>query len=167
MTHQDIILGLKGCNKFFDKLGVRRILTGTAALQLQLGLTSEEYDVGDLDFIVLFENRDEWENLKKIFKGIQELTSPIDNNNYEESNTFTLKLVPVEVSLIENIKVNVFLEPAEKFSENVLNFSYKDTFFKTLSVFDNLKLKAKLNRDKDKTYAMKLIKCINDVFYDE
>lgn len=161
MELKEIVYGIKTFSGYFTKLGVEHILTGTAAMQFILGLDSEEYTVGDLDYIVLYKDETEQKRLKDILDGLQSLSGVVRSKEYKESDVYEVR---IPMTAASDIKVNVFLQNAKTFDKEIITFSVNSLKFKTLSLLDNLALKSKLKRFKDKAYALKLIGVIIKTF---
>lgn len=161
MELKEIVYGIKTFSGYFTKLGVEHILTGTAAMQFILGLDPKEYAVGDLDYIVLYKDETEQKRLKDILDGLQSLSGVVRSKEYKENNVYEVR---IPMTAASDIKVNVFLQNAKTFDKEIITFSVNSLKFKTLSLLDNLALKSKLKRFKDKAYALKLIGVIIKTF---
>lgn len=158
MELKEIVYGIKTFSGYFSKLGVKHILTGSAAMQFMLGLSSEEYVVGDLDYIVLYKDEMERKRLKDILDGLQSLSGVVRSKEYQD--VYDVFEVHIPMGASSDIKVNVFLQNAKDFDKEVITFSVYSLKFQTLSLLDNLRLKSKLKRFKDKAYILKLIEVI-------
>lgn len=158
MELKEIVYGIKTFSGYFTKLGVEHILTGSAAMQFMLGLSSKEYVVGDLDYIVLYKDETERQRLKDILDGLQSLSGVVRSREYQD--TYDVFEVHIPMGASSDIKVNVFLQNAKDFDKEVIMLSVNSLKFQTLSLLDNLRLKSKLKRFKDKAYALKLIEVI-------
>lgn len=158
MQLKEIVYGIKTFSGYFSKLGVEHILTGSAAMQFMLGLSSEEYVVGDLDYIVLYKDETERQRLKDILDGLQSLSGVVRSKEYQD--VYDVFEVHIPMGASSDIKVNIFLQNAKEFDKEVITFSVNSLKFQTLSLLDNLRLKPKLKRFKDKAYALKLIEVI-------
>lgn len=89
------------------------------------------------------------------------LSGVVRSKEYKESDVYEVR-IPMGAS--SDIKVNVFLQNAKTFDKEIITFSVNSLKFKTLSLLDNLALKSKLKRFKDKAYALKLIGVIIKTF---
>lgn len=158
MELKEIIYGINTVSGYFTKLGVEHILTGSAAMQFMLGLSSEDYVVGDLDYIVLYKDEAERNRLKDILEGLQFLSGVVRSKEYKD--TYDVFEVPIPMGASSDIKVNIFLQNAKRFDKGIITFSAYSLKFQTLCLLDNLALKSKLKRFKDKAYALKLIEVI-------
>lgn len=161
MELKEIVYGIKTFSGYFTKLGVEHILTGSAAIQFMLSLDSKDYVVGDLDYIVLYKGETERQRLKDILDGLQSLSGVVRSEEYKENDVFEVR-IPMEAS--SDIKVNIFLQNAKEFDKGVITFAVNSFMFKTLCLLDNLALKSKLKRFKDKAYDLKLIEVITKTF---
>lgn len=158
MELKEIVYGIKTFSGYFSKLGVEHILTGSAAMQFMLGLSPEDYVVGDLDYIVLYKDEAERNRLKDILDGLQSLSGVVRSKEYQD--VYDVFEVHIPMGASSGIKVNVFLQNAKEFDKEVITFSVNSLKFQTLSLLDNLRLKSKLKRFKDKAYILKLIEII-------
>ena len=158
MELKEIVYGIKTFSGYFSKLGVEHVLTGSAAMQFMLGLSSEEYVVGDLDYIVLYKDETERKRLKDILDGLQSLSGVVRSKEYQDVYDVFEVHIPMEAS--SDIKVNVFLQNAKDFDKEVITLSVYSLKFQTLCLHDKLRLKSKLKRVKDKAYILKLIEVI-------
>lgn len=161
MELKEIVYGIKTLAVIFTKLGVEHILTGSAAMQFMLGLDSKDYVVGDLDYIVLYKGETERQGLKDILDGLQSLSGVVRSEEYKENDVYEVR-IPMGAS--SDIKVNIFLQNAKEFDMGVITFAVNSLKFQTLCLLDNLALKSKLKRFKDKAYALKLIEVITKTF---
>lgn len=143
-------------------MNVQHILTGTAAMQFMLGMDSEEYVVGDLYYIVLYKDDAEHKRLKDVLEGLQTLSGVTGKEQYD--NAYEVFEIRIPMTKTSDIKVNVFLQSTKEFDKGVITFSVNSLKFQTLSLLDNLALKSKLKRFKDRAYALKLIKVITNTF---
>lgn len=96
MELKEIVYGIKTFSGYFSKLGVEHILTGSAAMQFMLGLSSEEYVVGDLDYIVLYKDETERKRLKDILDGLQSLSGVVRSKEYQDVTMFLKYIFPWE-----------------------------------------------------------------------
>ena len=158
MELKEIVYGIKTFSGYFSKLGVEHILTGSAAMQFMLGLDTTEYVVGDLDYIVLYKDETERKRLKDILDGLQSLSGVVRSKEYQD--VYDVFEVHIPMGASSDIKVNVFLQNAKDFDKEVITLSVNSLKFQTLSLLDNLRLKSKLKRFKDKAYILKLIEVI-------
>ena len=158
MELKEIVYGIKTFSGYFTKLGVEHILTGSAAMQFMLGLDTTEYVVGDLDYIVLYKDETERQRLKDILDGLQSLSGVVRSKEYQD--VYDVFEVHIPMGASSDIKVNVFLQNDKDFDKEVITLSVNSLKFQTLSLLDNLRLKSKLKRFKDKAYILKLIEVI-------
>ena len=158
MGLKEIVYGIKTFSGYFSKLGVEHILTGSAAMQFMLGLSPEDYVVGDLDYIVLYKDETERKRLKDILVGLQSISGVVRSKEYQDTYDVFEVHIPMEAS--SDIKVNIFLQNAKEFDKETITFSAYSLKFQTLCLLDNLALKSKLKRFKDKAYVLKLIEVI-------
>lgn len=162
MELKEIVYGIKTFSGYFTKLGVEHILTGTAAMQFMLGLDSKDYVVGDLDYIVLYKDDTERQRLKNILDGLQSLSGVVRSEEYQD--VYDVYEVHIPMGASSDIKVNIFLQNTKEFDKGIITFSVNSLKFQTLCLLDNLALKSKLKRFKDKAYALKLIEVITKTF---
>lgn len=158
MELKEIVYGIKTFSGYFSKLGVEHILTGSAAMQFMLGLDTTEYVVGDLDYIVLYKDEMERKRLKDILDVLQSLSGVVRSKEYQD--IYDVFEVHIPMGASSDIKVNVFLQNDKDFDKEVITLSVNSLKFQTLSLLDNLRLKSKLKRFKDKAYILKLIEVI-------
>lgn len=127
-------------------------------MQFMLGLDTTEYVVGDLDYIVLYKDEMERKRLKDILDGLQSLSGVVRSKEYQD--IYDVFEVHIPMGASSDIKVNVFLQNAKEFDKEVITLSVNSLKFQTLYLLDNLRLKSKLKRFKDKAYILKLIEVI-------
>ena len=110
----------------------------------------------------MYKDETERKRLKDILEGLQSLSGVVRSEEYQDVYDIFEVRIPMDAS--SDIKVNIFLQNAKEFDKEVITFAVNSFMFQTLSLLDNLALKSKLKRFKDKAYALKLIEVITKTF---
>lgn len=145
---------IKLVKDFLGKRGIDFILTGTAGLNIH-GLVPENYEVGDIDIIVIVS-----EPTNEMFRSVlQDLENLTGGNNIAKENytheCYTFFVGP------NRTKVNAILHPLDKEPlPTYIELTFGKKTLKLHAVNEILKAKFYLRRIKDYKFCNDLIKTI-------
>lgn len=134
---------IKPVKDFLDKRGIKFVLTGTAALYIY-GLIPDNYEVGDIDIIVVASKSSE-SRIYSILDDLEKLTGSqnISKEGYEHK-CFTFIAGP------NKVKVNAIIYNIEENEDlNYIELAFNNNTLKLHTADDILKAKFKLGRLKD------------------